>query len=79
MCKATSGTRHSSRHVEASQSHVFQTCVALKGSQMDMTNSVIWVRLSATHSPLQGLFPVYVKGHVTFFRHSRYSCRKNQF
>ena len=33
---------------------------------MEMTNSVIWIRLSATLSPLQGPFPVYVTGMSHF-------------
>lgn len=40
--------------------------MALKGSQMEMTNSVIWVRLSATLSPLEGLFPVYIQAMSHF-------------
>lgn len=58
MCKATSGIYAFMQHVEASYKHVFQTCVALKGYHMEMT--VIWIRLSAMLSPLQGPFPVYV-------------------
>lgn len=66
MCKATSGIYAFIQHVEASYNHVSQTCVALKGYHMEMTNSGIWIRLSATLSPLQGPFPVYVTGMSHF-------------
>lgn len=66
MCKATSGINAFIQHLEASYNHIFQTCVALKGYHMEMTNSVIWIRLSATLRPLRGPFPVYVTGMSYF-------------
>lgn len=37
--------------------HLFQTCVALKGYHMEMTNSSIWISPLAMLGPLQGPFP----------------------
>lgn len=66
MCKATCGIYAFIQHVEASYNHVFQTCVALKGCYMEMTNGIIWIRPSATLCSLQGLFPIYVTGMSHF-------------
>jgi len=66
MCKATSGIYKFIQHAEASYNHIFQTCMVLKGCHVEMTNSVIWIRLSATLCPLQGPFPVYVVGMSHF-------------